>query len=255
MTHPQKQYRCQLDWGRHGTQQAAERGDVLVIVDVLSFSTTTATATHYGGIIYPCTQDEDTAAFAQRIGGEAAVPRRRDVPEKGRFSLSPCTYVGIEPGTRVVLASPNGATCSRYARQVPYLFVGALVNAQAVAMAVSQVVEEQHLNVTVIACGERWRKLTEDGTLRVAVEDYLGAGAILSYLRLEKSPEARICEGAFLHVRDDLANVVWECESGRELREMGFGGDVQHAAQLNMYEVAPIMSGDHLKRFTMKQDR
>ena len=176
----QNSYRCRLDWGRHGTHQAVERGDVLVIVDVLSFSTAATTAVYYGGIIYPCTQDEDIVAFAQRIGGEAASHRRRDVPEKGRFSLSPSTYIDIEPGTRVVLASPNGATCSRYARQVPYLFVGALVNAQAVARAIFQVVEEQRLNVTVIACGERWKASTEDGTLRVAVEDYLGAGAILS---------------------------------------------------------------------------
>jgi len=249
VTQSQKQYRCRLDWGRHGTQQAAQRGDVLVIVDVLSFSTATATAIHYGGIIYPCTQDEDTAAFARRIGGEAAVHRRRDVPEKGRFSLSPCTYIGIESGTRVVLASPNGATCSRYAHEVLYLFVGALVNAQAVAVAVSQVLEEQKLDVTVIACGERWRTPTEDGTLRVAVEDYLGAGAILSYLQLEKSPEARVCEGAFLHVRDDLASVLWDCDSGRALREIGFGVDLQHAAQLNVYKTAPIMSGDHLERF------
>ena len=244
----QNTYRCRLDWGRHGTQQAAERGDVLVIVDVLSFSTAATTATYYGGIIYPCTQDEDIAAFAQHVGGVAAV-QRRNVPEKGRFSLSPSTFVDIESETRVVLASPNGATCSRYACQVPCLFVGALVNAQAVAVAVSQVVEEQRLNVTVIACGERWRTPTEDGTLRVAVEDYLGAGAILSYLQLEKSPEARVCEGAFLHIRNDLSNVLWECESGCELREKGFGGDVQHAAQLNMYDVAPIMRGDHLERF------
>ena len=121
-------YRCRLDWGRDGVQRAVERKDVLVIVDVLSFSTAVATAVHYGGLIYPCAQDEDSAALAQYIGGEAAV-HRRDVPLKGRFSLSPVTYKNIEHGTKVVLASPNGATCSRYAGQVPYLFVGALVNA------------------------------------------------------------------------------------------------------------------------------
>ncbi|GAC1407582.1 MAG: hypothetical protein NVS4B11_32120 [Ktedonobacteraceae bacterium] len=251
MMYSQHPYRCRLDWGRYGTHQAAERGDVLVIVDTLSFSTAVATAIHYGGIIYPCTQDEDAAAFAERIHGEAAVHRRRDVPEKGHFSLSPCTYMNIEPGTKVVLASPNGATCSRYARQVPYLFAGALVNAQAVALAVSQVIEEHPLDVTIIACGERWKTLAEDGELRIAIEDYLGAGAILSYLQQEKSPEARVCEGAFLHVRDDIENVLWECGSGRELREMGFGVDVQHAAQLNVYASAPIMSDDHLETFTL----
>ena len=245
----QSPYRCRLDWGRDGTRRAVERGDVLVIVDVLSFSTAAATAIQYGGIIYPCAKDEDPVAFAQRIGGEAAVHWRRDVPEKGRFSLSPATYGSVEPGTKIVLASPNGATCSRYADQVPYLFVGALVNAQAVAEAVSQVIEMHGLNVTVVACGERWETPSEDGELRVAVEDYLGAGAILSYLKQEKSPEARVCEGAFLHVRNDIENILWECGSGRELREKGFGADVQDAARLNIYDGALVMQNDHLVRF------
>ncbi len=36
-------YRCHLDWGRDGTHRAVERRDMLVIVDVLSFSMAVAT--------------------------------------------------------------------------------------------------------------------------------------------------------------------------------------------------------------------
>jgi 2-phosphosulfolactate phosphatase len=244
----QHPYRCRFDWGRYRVRQAAERGDILVIVDTLSFSTTTVTAVHYGGSIYPCTLEEDAAALAQHIGGEAAVSRY-DVPHKGRFSLSPATYLHLEPGTRVVLDSPNGATCSRYANQVPFLFVGALVNAKAVAAVVSSLLEHQELSVTVIACGERWKTPSEDGELRVALEDYLGAGAILSYLPQEKSPEARACEGAFVQVQDDLHAMLWECGSGRELREKGFGRDVQHAPRLNAYETVPHMRGSYFGAF------
>jgi 2-phosphosulfolactate phosphatase len=244
----QHPYRCRLDWGRNGVRQAAERGDLLVIVDTLTFSTTVITAVHLGGFIYPCSPEEDTAALARQIRGEAAVSRR-EVPERGRFSLSPATYQHLEAGTRIVLASPNGATCSRYAGQVPYLFVGALVNAQAVAAVVSTLLEQEDLAVTVIACGERWHPPSEDGALRVAVEDYLGAGAILSYLQHEKSPEARVCEGAFVQVRDDLDVLLWECASGRELRHMGFGVDVQHATRLNAYETVPHLRDGRFEPF------
>ncbi|GCE21550.1 hypothetical protein [Dictyobacter kobayashii] len=81
----QHPYRCRLDWGRPGTQQAAERGDILIIVDTLSFSTAVATAVHHGGIIHPCAMSDDPVRLAQSIGGEVAV-NRREVPEKGRFS-------------------------------------------------------------------------------------------------------------------------------------------------------------------------
>lgn len=221
---------------------------MLVIVDTLSFSTAVVTAVHYGGLIYPCSPEEDVVALAQRVGGEASVSRPL-VPERGRFSLSPATYFHIEPGTRVVLASPNGATCSLYGGQVPFLFVGALVNAQALAGVLSSLLEHSDLCVTVIACGERWKMPSEDGELRFAIEDYLGAGAILSYIQQEKSPEARVCEGAFVQVRDELDTLLWECGSGRELREMGFGVDVQHAARLNEYEMVPCMRDGYLKPF------
>ncbi len=241
----QHPYRCRFDWGRHGVHQAVEWGDILVIVDTISFSTSVVTAVHNGGLIYPCSMDEDVNLIARRIGGEAAVHRRK-VPAQGRFSLSPTTFLSIEPGTRVVLASPNGATCSRYAEQVPYLFVGGLVNAQVVATVVSSLLEQTDLSVTIIACGERWNPSNEDGSLRFAIEDYLGAGAILSYLQQEKSPEARVCEGAFLQCQQDLKALLWDCSSGRELREKGFEEDVILASRLNVYETVPHMRDSYL---------
>jgi 2-phosphosulfolactate phosphatase len=241
----QDPYRCRLDWGRRGTRQAAERGDVLVIVDTLTFSTAVATAVQHGGLVYPCALTDDPPALARRIGGEAAV-HRREVPAHGRFSLSPGTYAELEPGTRVVLASPNGATCSRYGGTVPYLFVGSLLNAAAVAAAVTEVLATTAYNVTVIACGERWPDAGESEGLRVAVEDYLGAGAILSYLPAPRSPEAQVCVGAFTQARADLPALLWECGSGRELRAIGFGDDVRHAAQLNLYETVPLMQDGYL---------
>ena len=155
MTDPWAQdgFRVRLEWGRRGARVAAERGDILVVVDTLSFSTAVVTAVRHGGLIYPCAWTDDPEALAARLGVEAAVPRQ-DVPKRGRFSLSPPTFSAIQPGDRVVLASPNGATCSHYGRAVPHLLVGALVNAHAVAQAVTCLLRETSLSVTVLACCE-----------------------------------------------------------------------------------------------------
>jgi 2-phosphosulfolactate phosphatase len=243
----QQPYRCRLDWGPRGVRKAAERGNILVIVDTLSFSTSVATAVHFGGLIYPCIEMKDAIDLARRIGAVAAVGRR-DVPEKGRFSLSPLTYLGLEPGTRITLASPNGATCCRHGQAAPALFIGALVNARAVADAVSELLDKSNLSVTIIACGERWDESDEGDRLRVAIEDYLGAGAILSYLSYTKSPEARVCEGAFNSSLADLKEILWDSSSGRELRERGFAEDVNHSAQLNIYQSVPVMRDEFIER-------
>jgi len=252
-TFSQHPYPCRLEWGRHGARQAAARQDVLVVVDTLSFSTAVVTAVHRGAVVYPCLVEEDAAALASRVGGEVAV-HRLDVPERGRFSLSPATYQEVEPGTRIVLPSPNGGTCSRYGRDVPYLFVGALVNAGAVAETVTRVLAGADLCVTVVPCGERWRPPTEDGELRVAIEDYLAAGAILSGLQLEKSPEAEVCESTFAASRDRLAGILWECASGWELRKAGYEDDVRQAARLDAYDMVPVMRGERLERMAALDD-
>lgn len=240
--------RCRLEWGRRGARAAAERGDVLVVVDVLSFSTAVATAGARGALVFPCAWEDDPHALAQHWGAEAAV-KRREVPGRGRFSLSPPTFDAAGPADRIVLASPNGATCVRHGRSVPNLLVGALVNAAAIADALAAVLDKSPgLAVTVLACGERWQEPSEqtrfeDGELRFAVEDYLGAGAILAHLpaHLSRSPEARAAEAAFRSLAPDLAAVLADCGSGRELIAKGYQGDVTHAARLNVYEAVPVL--------------
>jgi 2-phosphosulfolactate phosphatase len=240
-------YRCRLEWGRRGARVAAERGDILIVIDVLSFSTAAITAVHHGARIYPCAWTDDPQALAETLGAEAAV-NRRAVPVGGRFSLSPPTFTTIEPGTRVVLASPNGATCSRYGRAVPHLLIGALVNARAVGEAVTALLATSSLNVTILAAGERWQQPSEDGEIRFAIEDYLGAGAIIDAVpeTLSRSPEADMCAGAFRSVQDRVHDTLWESGSGRELRAAGYPQDVAHAARLNVYATVPRMVDDWL---------
>lgn len=241
--------RVQLAWGRRGAQAAANREDILVVVDTLRFSTAAATAVHHGAVIYPCPVDEAlVTALAQRVGGEVAA-HQHTAPMPSRFSLSPRSYLGIEPGTRVVLPSPNGSTCCQYGPHTPWLFVGALVNAHAVAGAVSYLLASQPLNVTVLACGERWRLPAEEGVLRFALEDYLGAGAVLSAIPFAQTVEAQACGATFQALQEQLEAILWECESGRELRTKGLGEDVRHAAQLNVYDTAPVLHGEHLEAF------
>jgi 2-phosphosulfolactate phosphatase len=100
--------------------------------------------------------------------------------------------------------------------------------------------------VTVLACGERWLTPVEGEELRFAVEDWLGAGAILSYLDLDKSPEARVCEAAYRGVRDRFEETLLGCGSGIELCEKGCEEDVRHSARLDLYGTVPLLAGGRL---------
>ena len=49
----QSPYVCRVEWGLRGARETAERGDITVIVDVLSFSSTVVTAFHFAPWIFP----------------------------------------------------------------------------------------------------------------------------------------------------------------------------------------------------------
>lgn len=229
-----------LAWGRRGARDAAARGDVIVIVDVLSFSTAVATAVKHGGLVYPCGKQDDTATIAQSVGGTVAV-HRNHVIATGQFSLSPLSFFSMLPGQRVVLPSPNGSICSHYGQSVPALFAGALVNAAATAHAAIVECAKNRKRLTVVCAGERWEDAFEYEEMRVAIEDYIGAGAIISQISGGKSPEATLCESAFCASRENLRNLLYGCRSGQELIERGFTGDVEHSLQLDCYSVAAVL--------------
>src|SRR5689334_1221675 len=98
----QQLYPVRLEWGRDGARRAAERGDIVVIVDVLRFTTTVATAVHHGVALIPCGTPEEAE--------HEAVTRGADLAGKGcRYSLSPLDYLEGPVGKVVALQSPNGA--------------------------------------------------------------------------------------------------------------------------------------------------
>jgi 2-phosphosulfolactate phosphatase len=233
----QSPYGCRLDWGEAGVQRVVGHSDIIVIVDTLSFSTTVAVGVSRGAMIYPCSSIEELQEIAHRTGGERAVGRH-EVPAAGRYSLSPQTLTHAARGERIVLRSPNGATLSRMASSASHVLAGALVNARYVADVLNGLLAAPDRSVTVIACGEREK---ETGGMRVAIEDYLGAGAIIEGLSCTKSPEATLAGIAFAHARAQMAALLWDCGSGRELRAMGFGEDVTFASAVDSIAAVPVL--------------
>ena len=249
----QSGFQCRMDWGVRGVEEASSRGDIIIVVDVLSFSSTVTTAVHHGAIIYPFPRVGDIVAFGKAIDAEVLLGRK-EAREAGKPSLSaPSFRDESHRGKKFVLSSLNGATCAKASQKVPALLIGCLLNASAVARVADKIQKETGANVTVIACGERWRGDAEDRReLRPAIEDYLGAGAILEKLTGTKSPEARLCITAFENAKSDLTELIWECASGRELRAWNFEDDVSYPSQIDTLNEVPILVQDDLNQSFFK---
>ena len=222
---------CRCEWGTEGVAALAP-ADVTIIVDVFTFTTCVDVALGAGAAILPYRWDDPTAAeYAARNKAELAGKRRQ-----ARYSLAPESYVGAPAGLRCVLPSPNGARITlEAAPRSDVLLAACLRNAQAVATTA----ERLGRTINVIACGERWHS----GALRPALEDALGAGAVLAHLAGRRSVEAEAFVTLFERHKAELREVLAQTGSGRELEARGHVRDKEFAAALNASAIVPRFDG------------
>ena len=258
-----------MDWGRRGAEAICRAGGVAVVVDVLSFTTTLTVAVDAGAEVYPFPfNDASASEFARLHRATLAVGRfeaRGSHP--GEVSLSPASVRAAAGLARIVLPSPNGSALARVLADRGVTVVGAaLRNRKAVArwLAGRLAAATRTLDtvagqpgagstgagsmtavsaVAVIAAGERWA----DESLRPAVEDLWGAGAVIAAVReltgAGLSQEARAAAAAFADVAAELPACLADCASGRELVAKGLAEDVAIAAELDASHCVPVLSG------------
>lgn len=225
----QEEFGVRFQWGPLVARTLTE--GVCVVVDVLRFTTAVEAAASRGVAVYPYRWRDATAvAFADSVHAVLADGRDAAAP-----SLSPSSMHALSHGTSVVLPSPNGSTCAIAASEAgAAVLAGCLRN----AAAVGAWADEADGPVTVIACGEKW----PDGSLRPALEDLLGAGAILAAMTGHPSPEARAAIAAFHDAAPRLLEALSQCASGRELSEKGWHADIGYAAELNVSSTVPVLT-------------
>jgi len=226
----QVEFDIRCEWGLRGVEELMPISDVIIIVDVLSFSTCVDVATQRGAYIYPYQwKDASAITYANSLDAQLAAFTRTSTSD---FTLSPASLETIPKGTKLVLPSPNGSTLS-LATHDKITLCGCLRNAKAVAKYAMRMGK----HITVIPAGEKW----DDGSIRVALEDSLGAGAIISYLDGNKSPEAMAAAAHFSSFNHNLISTIKQCSSGKELIARGFEKDVLLACALNSSDNIPVL--------------
>lgn len=233
MDHDQLEYDIRFEWGLNGVNKLAPISDVIIIVDILSFSTCVEIATTNGALIYPYQWKDDTAvSYAESINAELASFTRKYADG---YSLSPTSLKNILSGTKLVLPSPNGSRLT-LATGNTLTICGSLRNAKAVA----EYAMKAGSTIAVIAAGEQW----SDNTLRPAFEDLVGAGAIISHLKGTLSPESKSALAVFKNCSENLPEEITTCSSGKELVERGFEKDIVLACDLNVSDTVPVLKNN-----------
>jgi 2-phosphosulfolactate phosphatase len=198
----QSDYQVRLEWGVDGLARLAP-SDVVVVVDVLRFSSTVTQAIERGETVAL-----DAAAHAVSLNGAAVAEA----------------------------AAASAGT----------VLLGSLRNAAAVARTVMAIQHERgdRTSIAVIACGERVSG-EPDALLRFAVEDLLGAGAVIDALADlgidHSSPDAAVAGEGFRSLRGAARHLLTASGSGRELDAAGRSDEVLAAAAVDAASAVPVL--------------
>lgn len=206
-------------------------GRTVVVFDVLR-ATTTMTAALAAGVreirIFP-----DTGS-ARQAAAQAGDPRcllcgeeQCLRPEGFDLGNSPGAFTREYADRTLFMSTTNGTRAILAAEPAKLLLVGALVNAAAVARALV----EAGLDATLLCAGTNGR---------IAMEDVIGAGAVVADLERTAMPaslsdSARIAHRLFESARNDLPRVLAEGDGGRNVVAAGLGADIDFAASLDRF--------------------
>ena len=217
----------------------------VVVVDVLSFTTSVSVLVERGTAVYPVPWRDSRAECLAREHGAALAVGRREMSEENPWSLSPAALLQATAPERLVLPSPNG---SAIAAAGPGLVLAACLRN---ASAVGRYLREQGFGIdrplTVVPAGERW----PDGSLRPALEDLLGAGAVLASLDLQDALSPEAAAASLVYASLDAASLVdrvHNCASGQELIRNGFSQDVEVAVEVDASDVIPVLQDGCFRR-------
>jgi 2-phosphosulfolactate phosphatase len=210
-------------------------GRVVVVFDVLR-ATTTMTAALAAGV-KEIRVFADVAAVREAAGnggGALLCGEERCLAPQG-FDLgnSPGAFGAEHRGRAVFMSTTNGTRALIAAREAKLLLTGAIVNASAVA----RVLGESGLDVTLLCAGTNGR---------VAMEDVIGAGAVISAIQGEvtlESDVARMAVRLFRGAGDDLAEVLAEGDGGRNVLSAGLAEDIAFAARLDRFDEVGRVEG------------
>ena len=218
--------------GEKGAREAARGGAAVVVVDTYRASTTIAVLVAHGARVVPVASMEEAKVYPAdfRIGerGSAKV-------QGFDFGNSPTEIeeARIPPGSTVVLSSTNGTRIIEAAHGSPGIFIGAFVNAGAVAEALLNTATDGS-RVVVVGCGWRGRRASEDES---------AAGEILGRLRQGGAELEERAERILKEHRERPRGALLTNTAARRIKRLGYEKDLGFCLAPDTVPVAPHLVG------------
>ncbi len=211
----------------------------LVVIDILRASTTICCALKAGAkSVIPISEPGEAAELRTKIGiGNSLLCGERNGVKIENFDLgnSPLEYTEeVVAGKDIILTTSNGTRVYSRAASSCTIITGAIVNISAVASMVAREGKE----LAILCAGEMGH---------FSIEDTICGGMLIHKLLTDEKLSLELNDAASLALllyRSNsraLKETISQGEHGRFLKKIGFGKDVELAAQADSIPVRPIL--------------
>ena len=230
-----------LGFAAKNIAKAVQRGDVIIVIDVLRCCSTIVTALANGaeGVIPTKTVKEARVLRRKHPDFILAGERRGIKPDGFDLGNSPLEFSPKEvKGKHIILTTTSGTKVISLSKNARRVLIGAFLNAEAVARAALKIAKEEETGISLMPAGTKGL---------FSLEDFICAGAIAEGLLAEKvehSDAVLAALLAFQQARKSLDRVIQSGYHARYLISQGFEEDVKFCCRLNVFQIVPFLKGE-----------
>jgi len=206
--------------------------DVAILVDVLRASTTITVAMENFSTIIPVKNIEEAEKLAKKYDAVLAGERRGAAIEGFDTGNSP-VEISKFMGDVLVITTSNGTRILDGMKAKA--MIGSFINAKAVA---NMAMELANSHIEVLMAGVEGK---------FAIEDFLGAGEIIGYLKQCDLDEMALASYMSSRDKDMVKKAVKNSTSALKLGELGLTGDVDFCLRRNIYDSVPVYEKGRIK--------
>jgi len=217
---------------------AVQRGDVIIVIDVLRCCSTIVTAlTNAAEGVIPTKTVKEALALHKKHPEFILAGERRGIKPKG-FDLgnSPLEFSPQKVKKKhIILTTTSGTKALISSKKAKYVFTGAFLNAEATAKAALKIAEREETGISLISAGTNGR---------FSLEDFVCAGAMAEGFptdNIEHSDAVSAALLAFQQARKSLDRVIQSGYHARYLISQGFEEDVKFCCQLDLFQIVSFL--------------
>jgi len=206
--------------------------DLSIMVDTLRASTTIITALQSFQTVITVKDIENAVKTAKTH--KATLAGERDGAKIEGFDAgnSPLDIKNLK-GDVLVLTTTNGTRVLE--NMTSKVLIGSFINAQAVAQ---RAIELADNHIEIVMAGVKGK---------FVIEDFLGAGEIISHLKDEKLDEMALASLMASSDKDMVNEAVQNSNSAYGLRALGLEKDIEFSLQRDIYNTVPIYKDGIIK--------